>query len=128
MPSGEKLVNLFIKKKSVEMDQVPFSKDPECLALAIRIVKEGLPDFSPAQLKAMRDKQIWAELQQCRRNPNGVDFGCVCQKMFPAEMEKLDRCWKRFKNKDICERQIFRACEKMQETWSQLLFSVEPKT
>jgi len=96
-----------------------FSADPECLGLVVRIVKSGLPDFSPAQIRQNPDFKKWENLQKCRRG-NGADFHCVADQLFPAENDKMKTC---FQKNEKCEKEIFRVCEKLQSEWSNLLFS-----
>ena len=101
----------------------PFSADSDCLSLAVRIIKEGIPDFSPHQIREMNSMQNeFRELQQCKRR-SGADFACVADKLFPDEFRNLSKCWKDYKDKEICRDQIFDVCKKLHCEWSTLVFA-----
>jgi len=104
------------------MDQIPFSRDSDCLSLAVRIVREGLPDFSPAQIKRIGNHKEFFELEKCSKR-KGADFACVCDKLIPQEFSNLNGCLKTFRKNEKCENEIFAACEKLQTKWSALLLS-----
>jgi hypothetical protein len=89
----------------------------------VRIVKEGLPDFSPQQIRKMKKERIeWEELQQCRRR-GGADFACVADKLFPGQFKNLSKCWTVHKSKEKCGDEIFQVCERLHTKWSSLVFA-----
>ncbi len=115
-----------------KLASTPFAGDPDCLALALRIIKEGVPDFSATQMqKVMKSPggaEDWLKLEQCKKiqieamkAKTGLDFGCFVKQFIPNEFDSLTQCWQAHRDRNICRKQIFEACDALHSQWSRIL-------
>ena len=108
-----------------QLSQSPFAADSDCLELAVRIIKQGVPDYSDAQIARIQSKKSnlreFEKFAQCER-PNGkIDFGKFAKDFFPAENEALGRCWREHRSAEKCATEIVAACDRMQQEWAKLM-------
>ena len=111
----------------------PFSADPECMALALRIIKDGVPEFTDMQRRriignpASRDRL--QQVEQCRKTApkQGIEFGCYIKAFLPQEHAVLRKCWtKHGRSHAACLDEIYTTCDKLKQSWDSLLLSAAP--
>ena len=105
----------------------PFASDPECLALALRIIKEGAPDFNDSQMRKVfsskKGQEDWFKLEKCKKKRGGLDFSCFVNEFLSDDFDELKQCWQTKKDPHICAPQILRACDAIHTAWNKIVAS-----
>jgi hypothetical protein len=112
----------------------PFAADPDCLGLAMRIIKEGVPDFTEEQRRriaanpAFRKRLV--QVEQCRKSApkRGIDFGCYVKSFANEEHAALRQCWTTSNRSQAdCIEQIYNTCDRLKQSWDALIISAAPE-
>ena len=102
------------------------------MALALRLIREGLPEFTAAQrrqiARSAESSKLVDEMEQCRKPAphRGVDFGCFLTTFLPQEHAALTQCWttRRAREPQIdCLEQIYHTCDRIHNVWSRYLLT-----
>ena len=108
------------------MASSPFAADPDCLQLALRIIKQGVPDMSETQMRRIVDpesRERFEKITKCRKE-GGIDFACFLKNFAEEEHREWRLCWtKHNRQTECCLNEIYAVCDKMRGEWSALILS-----